>query len=134
MRSNVLVVLVVGFGLSLMAAPVLMAHHSFVAEYNLNKPITVKGTITKVEWSNPHISFYLDVKDGSGKVTNWGVDAAAPAALARRGWDRTSLKPGDVITVDAFQARSGKPFAAASMVIFPDGRKIFAGSDGAAPR
>ena len=133
MRSRVIGCMVLALGLFVVAVPVL-AHHSFVADFNLNKPITVKGVVTKVDWSNPHISFSLDVKDESGKVTNWSVDAAAPAALSRRGWDRTALKPGDTITVEAFHARSGKPFAAASTVTLADGRKIFAGSDGATAR
>lgn len=129
MRSNVLGFLAMGFGLFLLGTPVL-AHHSFMVEFDLNKPVTLKGVVTKVEWSNPHISFYLDVTDESGKLTNWGVDAAAPSALLRRGWDKTGLKPGDIITVEGFHARNRKPFAAGNTVTFPDGRKIFVGSDG----
>jgi hypothetical protein len=133
MRSNVLGSVILALGLLVVALP-LLAHHSFVAEFDLNKPITVKGVVTKVDWSNPHISFLLDVKDESGKITNWSVDAAAPAALSRRGWDKTALKVGDTITVEAFHARNGKPLAAASTVMLADGRKIFAGSDGATAR
>ena len=131
MKANGFVVLLVGIALIVVAAPGLMAHHSFAAAYDLNKPVTVKGTITRVDWGNPHISFFLDVKDKAGTVTKWGVDAASPAALAGRGLDRTSLRPGDTITVEAFPARNGKPFAAASALTLPDGRRIFAGSDGA---
>jgi hypothetical protein len=82
MKANVLIVLAIIIALIIMAAPSLMAHHSFAVAYDLSKPVTVKGTITRVDWSNPHISFYLDVKDKGGSVTKWGVDAASPAALA----------------------------------------------------
>jgi hypothetical protein len=133
MRCKVFCLLRLGVGLFLVAMPVL-AHHSFMVYFNMNKPITIKGVVTKVDWSNPHISFFVDVKDGSGNVTNWSIDAAAPVALERRGLVRTSLKPGDAITVEAFGARNGKPLAAASTVSLADGRKILAGSDGAYPR
>jgi hypothetical protein len=130
-RMFIVLLIVIAF---MIAVPMLMAHHSFAAAYDLNKTVTVKGTITRVDWANPHISFFLDVKDQAGTVTKWGVDAAAPAALVSRGLDRTALKPGDTITVEAYPARNGKPFAAASAVTLPDGRKIFAGSDGAVPK
>jgi hypothetical protein len=133
-KPNKLVVLIITIALMMVAVPPLMAHHSFAAAYDLNKTITFKGTITRVEWVNPHISLYLDVKDKAGTVTKWGVDAAAPAALAGRGLERTSLKAGDTIAVEAFPARNGKPFAAASALTLPDGRKILAGSDGAVPK
>ena len=133
MRPNVFVLLVMGLGLFLVATPML-AHHSFMVEFDMSKPILVKGVVAKVTWANPHIAFYVDVTDEGGKVTHWGVDAAAPSALAGRGWTRTSLKPGDVVTVEGFAARNGKPFAAASMVTLPDGRRVLAGSDGAYPR
>ena len=127
-------VLIIGMVLMVVAAPALMAHHSFAAAFDLNKQVTVKGTITRVDWANPHISLYLDVKDKAGTVTKWGVDAAAPAALSGRGLDRASLKPGDTITVEAYPARNGKLFLAASALTLPDGRRILAGSDGAVPK
>ena len=130
MRHNVFVLLPMGLGLFLVAAPML-AHHSFMVNFDMSKSIKVKGVLTKVTWANPHISFYVDVTDEAGKVTNWGVDAAGPSALVGRGWSRTSLKPGDIITVEGFPARNGKPFAAASTVTLADGRRVFAGSDGA---
>jgi Family of unknown function (DUF6152) len=124
----------ISIALMIIAVPTVMAHHSFAAAYDLNKTVTIKGTITRVDWANPHISLYLDVKDKVGTVTKWGVDAAAPAALAARGLDRTSLKPGDTITVEAFPARNGKLFAAASAFTLSDGHRVLAGSDGAVPR
>ena len=121
----------VGFCLCLFLASVpLLAHHSFMAQFDMKKSVMVTGMVTKVEWSNPHISFFIDVVDEKGAVTNWSIDAAAPAALARRGWDRTSMKQGDFVAVEGFPARNGKPIAAASMVTWADGRRIFAGSDG----
>ena len=129
MRPNVFVLLAMGLGLFLVATPML-AHHSFMVNFDISKSITVKGVVTKVTWANPHISFYVDVTDEDGKVTNWGVDAAARSALAGRGWTRTSLKPGDIVTVEGFPARNGRPFTAASMVTLADGRRVSAGSDG----
>ena len=117
-------------GLLLVAMPVL-AHHSFMVAFDMNKPITLTGVVTKVDWTNPHISFSVDVKDDSGNVTNWTFDAAAPAALTNRGWIRTSMKPGDFVAVEAFRARNGKPLGAASTVLLADGRNLYAGSDGA---
>jgi DNA/RNA endonuclease YhcR with UshA esterase domain len=136
MKANAFIVLLVVILIALMivAEPAVMAHHSFAAAFDLNKSITVKGTITRVEWANPHISIYLDVKDKAGTVTKWGVDGAAPSALVNRGLDRNSLKPGETITVEGYPARDGKPFAAASTVTLPDGRRILAGNDGAVPK
>ena len=133
MKVNAFVLLLITLVLGFVASP-LLAHHSFMVGFDLSKPIVVKGVVTKVEWANPHISFYVDVTEPSGKVTNWGVDAAAPSALAARGWTSTSMKAGDVVTVEGFPARNGKPFAAAGTVTLGDGRKIIAGSDGAYPR
>ncbi len=133
MRAKLVNFLALCLGLLLAVAP-LLGHHSFMAEFDVNKSITLDGVVTKVEWANPHISFYVDVKDDTGKVTNWGFDGAAPAMLTMRGWTRTSLKPGDHVTVAGFAARNGTPFAAASMVTLADGRRILAGSDGAYPR
>ena len=76
----------------------MLAHHAFAAEFDLNKPVTVKGVITKIEWMNPHAYFYIDVKDASGKVTNWGLEMGSPNGLMRQGWTRNSLKEGDVVT------------------------------------
>lgn len=114
-------------GLMLLALP-LRAHHSFAAEYDEKKPITLTGSVTKLEWMNPHARFYVDVKDASGKVTNWEFELANLNALIRRGWTRTSLKPGDVITVDGYLAKDGSPLVNTKSVTLSDGRKVFAGS------
>jgi hypothetical protein len=120
-------VLAAGFGLLASAVPVL-AHHSFAAEYDATKPITLTGTVTKVEWMNPHARFYIDVKDDTGKVTNWELELGSPNALMRLGWTRHSLKEGDVVTVEGALAKDGSKLANARKVTLSDGRKVFAGS------
>jgi hypothetical protein len=104
------------------------AHHSFVAEYDGSKPVKVSGTVTKVEWTNPHIWFYVDVKDESGTVENWGFSGGAPGILQRRGIRRDSLKVGDLITVEGFRARDGSNNASGGRVTFTDGRQVFTAS------
>jgi hypothetical protein len=103
-------------------------HHSFAAEYDRARPVKVTGVVKKVEWTNPHIWFYIDVKDESGNTTTWGFSGGPPAMLARRGISKASLKIGDVLKVEGFQARDGSKNAAGSDVTFADGRKVFAGS------
>jgi hypothetical protein len=119
-------VLVVGAGL-LASVPV-FAHHSFAAEYDRAKPITLTGTVTKVEWMNPHARFYVDVKDDSGKVANWELELGSPNGLMRQGWTRNSLKEGDVVTVEGSLAKDGSNLANARTVKLADGRKVFAGA------
>jgi hypothetical protein len=103
-------------------------HHSFAAEYDSAKPVTLKGSVTKMEWQNPHARFYLDVTDESGKVTNWEFELGSPNGLMRRGWTRNSLKPGDIVSIEGYLAKDGSKLANARNVTLSDGRKIFAGA------
>jgi hypothetical protein len=125
---RLLAVLSLGAGLLMAVAPAL-AHHSFAAEYDRSKPIKFTGTVTKVEWMNPHIYFYVDVKDAAtGKVINYACEGAAPNGLYRNGWRKDSLKAGDTVTVDGWRAKDGSNTMNAGTVILPDGKKVFAGS------
>ena len=104
------------------------AHHSFAAEYDEKKVITLKGVVTKFEWMNPHVRFYVDVKDASGVVTNWDLELMSPNTLKRAGWDSKALKVGDEVVVNAYMAKDGsKRGNARGSVTLADGRKIFAG-------
>jgi hypothetical protein len=104
------------------------AHHSFAAQYDGDKPVTLKGVVTKVEWTNPHARFYIDVKEADGKLVNWNLELASPNYLKRAGWSSTSLKQGDEVTVEGSMARSGANMANARLVTFPDGTRVFARS------
>ena len=104
------------------------AHHSFAAEYDAAKPVTLKGTVTKVEWMNPHARFYIDVKDDAGKVTNWEFELGSPNGLMRAGWTRNSLKQGDAVTVSGSLAKDGSNLANARSVVLADGKRVFAAS------
>jgi hypothetical protein len=106
------------------------AHHAFAAEFDARKGIKVSGTITKLEWTNPHAWLYVDVKDETGKPTNWSFELGSPNGLIREGWRRTSLKQGDQVTIEGFVAEDGSNTANAHSVTLPDGRKVFAGSQG----
>ena len=108
----------------------LRAHHSFAAEFDSNKVVTLNGVITKVEWTNPHTYFHIDVTDDQGKVTNWAVEGGAPNALYRAGWKPTSLKAGDRVSIVASRAKDGSNLANATSFTLPDGRCLFAGSSG----
>src|SRR5215475_1309056 len=123
-------------GLSLLAAAVpATAHHSFAAEFDAAKPITLTGTVTKVEWMNPHVWFYTDVKDESGKVSNWGFEMGSPNGLMRSGWTRNSMKLGDTVTVEASRAKDGSNNANAKAVTMASsGQRLFAASSQAENR
>jgi hypothetical protein len=120
---------VVTVGLFAAAAP-LLAHHSFNAEYDGTRPITLKGTVTKMEWINPHAWITMDVKSPDGKVTTWRVEAGAPNAMFRRGFKRDSLPVGTEIVVEGFLAKNGTNAANGRDLTFPDGKKLFVGSSG----
>ena len=124
---------IAGCALFAAAAP-LLAHHSFAAEYDSNKTVTVKGTINRLEWVNPHAYVFVDVKDANGKVSTWAFESLSPNALSRQGWNRNSLKQGEEVTVEAYMAKDGKPLADGSIhansrsITRADGRKVFVGS------
>jgi Family of unknown function (DUF6152) len=137
-RLHTGVAIVVSLFVSAAAA---FAHHSFSAEYDSGKPITVKGTVNRIAWVNPHAYIYIDVKDATGKVTIWAFESLSPNALARQGWNSKSLKPGEEVTVDGYMAKDGKLLADGSvhansrMITTTDGRKVYVGSSlGDAPQ
>src|SRR5262245_25642539 len=119
----------------LLTTAVISAHHSFSAEFDLEKPIRLTGVVTKLEWTNPHAWFYIDVKDESGKVTNWGWELGSPNGLLRTGWTRNSLKVGTEVTVEGSRARDGGNTAnARDVIITSTGQKLFAASSQPADR
>ena len=119
--------LAASFGLLVSAVPML-AHHSFAAEYDSTKPIKITGTVSKVEWMNPHARFYVDVKEANGKVTNWNFELGAIPVLLKQGWTKNSLKIGDMVTVQGSLAKDGSKTANATSVVLADGRRVFGGS------
>ncbi len=117
------------FAMGLLSAASMFAHHSFSAEFDSTKMVTLKGTVTKVDWLNPHIWIYLDVKDDkTGAVASWQCEGGAPNSLTRNGWTKNDLKKGDAITIDGTLAKDASKTCNASRVALPDGRRVFAGS------
>jgi Family of unknown function (DUF6152) len=112
------------------ASTPLAAHHSFAAEFDASKAFRIQGTLTKIEWTNPHSYFYVNVKDEQGNIVNWGCEAGAPGALSRRGFKRGDIKLGDTIVVDGYLAKDGSHLMDARRVTLPDGRIVSGGSAG----
>ncbi len=111
------------------ASSTAFAHHAYTAEFDTTKPVKVTGTVSKLEWSNPHIWIYLDVKDEKGNVTNWGFSASPPGMLLRRGITKSSLKVGDVLTISGHRAKDGSNNASGNIVTAADGRETWIGQD-----
>ena len=123
-----LTMLVVGLSLFVAAVPV-HAHHSFAAEFDATKPVKLTGTVTKIEWTNPHVWFYVDIKDEAGKVTNWGFELGSPNGLMRAGWTRNSMKVNEVVTIEGSAAKDGSNHVnARSITLASTGQKLFAAS------
>jgi len=115
---------------SILATVPLSAHHSFAAQFDRAKPITLTGPVKKVDWINPHARFFIEAKDAAGKEALWEIELSAPAGLMRNGWTRNSLKIGDVVTVNASLAKDGSKLANATTVTLANGKRVFAGSSG----
>jgi hypothetical protein len=108
----------------------LLAHHAFAAEFDGSKPVTLKGTVTKMEWTNPHAWLHINVPGADGKVVAWAVEGGAPNALLRRGWNKNSVPPGTLVVIEGFRARDGSNRANGRQVTLPDGTQLFIGSPG----
>jgi len=113
-----------------MASAAVQAHHSFAAEFDANQPVTLKGTVVRMDWINPHSWIHLDVKNTDGTVTRWMIEGGTPNTLVRRGFTKASLQPGTEITVEGFRAKNGANRANGADLILPDGRRLFMGSSG----
>lgn len=134
MRSLAFSLLAFGFAACVVVMP-LAAHHSFSAEYDSKKPVTLRGIVTKVEWMNPHVYFYLDVTDESGNVTNWALEMGPPNGLERSGWTRNTMKVGDEVIVEGTLAKDGSKQAnARSVTMASTGKKLGAASSEKGPQ
>ena len=134
-RTFPITILGLGLAFGLMAAAPVDAHHAFAAEFDSTKPVKLRGTITKMEWINPHAWMHLEVKNKDGSVEQWMIEAGPPGALVRRGWKKDSVVPGTEVLVEGYQALDGSRRANGRDVTFPDGTRLFAGSSGTgAPR
>ena len=129
MKNKPGIALLLAAGLAAVVAPV-SAHHSFAAEFDGKKVVRLVGALTKVDWSNPHTYFYLDVKDDKGKVVNWACEGGGPGAISRRGLKKGDLKLGDTLVVDGYRAKDGSNLIDARRVTLPDGRSVYGGSAG----
>jgi hypothetical protein len=133
MRKKLFLLLLLGCGLLLAERPT-DAHHAFSATFDAKKPIKLTGTVTKIEWQNPHTWFYMDVKDETGKATNWGMEMGSPNLLIRAGWSRNSMKIGDVVSVEGFRARNDSYVGNAQAVILTNtGQRLFGAASPDAP-
>ena len=117
--------------LLLTAAAPAIAHHAFAAEYDADQPVTLKGKVTKFEWTNPHARFYIDVVDAKGVATNWNLELASPNVLKRNGWSSKILQIGDTVTVEGSRAKDGSKMANAKAVTLANGQRVFSGLQGA---
>jgi len=127
MLRTSMIALAIAAGLAV--API-QAHHSFAAEYDANQPLVIKGAVNHVDWVNPHSWVYVDVTGPDGKVTTWKCETAPPNGLFRRGWTKSILKKGEIVSVDGYRAKDGTPTMNARSVLLSDGRRMFAGSSG----
>lgn len=125
MRTTFLVLLI-AFGVAFVTAP-LLAHHSFAAEYDGKKPIHLEGVVTRIDWENPHVYIYLDVKDEAGHVVNWALEGHPPNTLRRTGWTKDALKVGDTISVTGWRSKDDSDRIAGREVTLPEGKKLFLG-------
>ena len=129
MRNLTFVLLATGL-LAVLGARAAIAHHAFTAEFDGTKPVMLQGVVTRMDWVNPHSWIYIDVPQPDGSVQQWEVEAGAPNAMFRRGWNKNSIPVGTEIVVDGYRAKNGKNIANGRNVTFPDGRKMFVGSSG----
>jgi DNA/RNA endonuclease YhcR with UshA esterase domain len=130
MRSTVIVL--VGL-LAVAGAVPVSAHHAFTAEFDANAPVTLKGEVVKVEWTNPHAWLHINVKGPDGKVVEWAIEQGSPNTLIRRGFAKNTIQPGTIVTVEGYRSKNGSAIAAGRRVTLPDGRAFVAGSDDKGP-